>query len=149
MDKLDNDDVLTANFIPTSRCPDQFLEFHAPQGALFEVFHKRVELWRHSGSNLAQGGHGTQGAPLQLRRALEILLDRVLCDRGTLHRLLELRCRLIQTLGDGCRSDLREPEQHHMRDHLDLVRRVRETRDNAAQELVQVQLVQTGIQLRA
>lgn len=95
----------------------------------------------------AERDDGAQRAPLQLARALEVLLDGVLRDRRALHALLQRGRDVVQPLRDRRRRDLGEAEQHHVADDLHFVRIVRQTNQDVAQELVQVEFIQTRVEL--
>lgn len=85
---------------------------------------------------------------LDFRCPLKILLYSVLGNCRTPHGLLELRKGIIQMLSGWGRSNLRQAEENHMADDLDLVRIVREARNDSDNELVKVEFRQTSIKLR-
>lgn len=122
-------------------------ELIAPSRVLLELLNHQIKLGADARADLTQRSHSTQRTPLQLRRALEILLHRVLGNICALHGLLQLRCGFFKALSNGRRSNLRQAEEHHMRDDLDFVRIVRKPRNDAPEELVQVKLRQTSIKL--
>ncbi len=99
----------------------EILELRA-KGASLNVVDECIEpgrcaLTRH----FVEGRHRTDGAALQLRCTLDFLLHRVVADLRTLHALFQLRRNFVEALHDRCRCDLRESENHHVREHLDLV----------------------------
>lgn len=126
---------------------NEFLEFDAPSGAFLRILHEGVESRRDTAPNLAQRRNSTQRTPLQLGSPLQVLLHRVLRDRRALHRFLEQGGGLVETLRHGPRRELGKAEEHHVGDHLDLVRVVRQAWDDTSQELVEVELVETCIEL--
>lgn len=89
-----------------------------------------------------------EGAALQLRGPLQILLDRVLRHRGAFHRRLELRREVGKALGDGGGRNRGKPEEHHVCEDFDLVGGVGETGDDALEEFVDVNSGEAGVELR-
>lgn len=125
---------------------EKLLELHSPL-TLGDGLNEGVEVDRYTGVNrTSECRDGTERTALQLVDTLDVLFHSVLILLHLLHRLAQRRRDLVQPLRERGRRDAREAEEHHVREHLDLVAVVAQPCDDAHEELVQVEARETGVQ---
>lgn len=127
---------------------EKLLELHSPL-TLGDGLNECIEVNRYTRvDRTSECRDGTERTALQLVDTLDVLLDSVLILLHLLHRLAQRRRDLVQPLRKRGRRDAREAEEHHVREHLDLVAVVAQPRDDADEELVEIEFREAGVQER-